>query len=72
MMYKASAYTDKGDGYMKDDISKALLGFYEKILEPEFRSIKEKLNEHDDKFNRLFDHFDTFINVSKSWKRNTI
>jgi len=55
MMYKASAYTDKGDGYMKDDISKALLGFYEKILEPELRSIKEKQNEHDEKFRQIFD-----------------
>ena len=50
---------------MKDDISTALLAFYGKILEPEFRSIKEKLNEHDDKFNRLFDHIDARLSTPR-------
>ena len=43
---------------MKDDISTALLAFYGKVLEPEFRSIKEKQSEHDEKFTRLLDHID--------------
>ncbi len=43
---------------MKQDISAALTAFYGKILEPEFRSIKEKLAEHDDKFASLLDHVD--------------
>ena len=36
----------------------ALLAFYDKVLEPEFRSIEEKLSEHDEKFKQLFDRFD--------------
>ena len=43
---------------MKEDISAALLAFYEKVLEPEFRSIEEKLCQHDEKFKQLFDRFD--------------
>jgi uncharacterized protein YdcH (DUF465 family) len=43
---------------MNEDISASLLAFYEKVLEPEFRSIKEKLREHDDKFARILDRCD--------------
>ncbi len=40
---------------MEEDIWAALLDFYEKVLEPEFRSIQEKLSEHDEKFRQIFD-----------------
>lgn len=43
---------------MKQDISDALTAFYVKVLEPEFRSVKEKQTEHDDRFTRLLDHID--------------
>jgi len=43
---------------MKQDISTALLTFYGKVLEPEFRFLKEKPSEHDDKFGRILDHVD--------------
>ena len=43
---------------MKQDISTAFLAFYGKVLEPEFRSLKEKLSEHDDKLGRILDHVD--------------
>ena len=39
-------------------ISTALLAFYEKLLEPKFRSIEEKLSEHDEKFRQIFDRID--------------
>ncbi len=43
---------------MKEDIEAALSAFYEKFLEPEFRSIREKQSEHDEKFALLLDRFE--------------
>jgi hypothetical protein len=43
---------------MKKNISASLLTFYRKVLEPQFRSIEEKLSEHDEKFRQIFDRFD--------------
>jgi predicted nuclease with TOPRIM domain len=36
----------------------ALLAFYGKILQPEFLSLKEKLDEHDGKLAGVLNHFD--------------
>jgi predicted nuclease with TOPRIM domain len=44
---------------MKDDISEALIAFYGKILQSEFLSLKEKLDEHDEKLAGVLAHFDT-------------
>jgi chromosome segregation ATPase len=43
---------------IKKDISDALVDFYGKHIEPEFRAIRTKLGEHDQKFKDLLDHFD--------------
>ena len=43
---------------MEKDISKALIDFYHKTLQPEFASIKEKLQEQDEKFIEMLGHFD--------------
>lgn len=61
---------------MKEDISTSLLAFYGKVLEPELRSIKEKLSEHDDKFTRILDHFDVlyqrYVRTRQVAERNRI
>lgn len=43
---------------IKKDISDALVDFYGKLIEPEFKAIRSKLDEHDQKFKDLIDHFD--------------
>ena len=43
---------------MEKEISKALLDFYHKLLQPELAGIKEKLQEHDEKFVEMLGHFD--------------
>jgi chromosome segregation ATPase len=43
---------------IKKDISEALVDFYEKLVEPEFRTIRSKLDVHDQKLKDLLDHFD--------------
>ncbi len=57
---------------MDQDISAALLAFYEKVLEPEFRSLREKLVEHDDKFARILDHinalYQRFERIEKHYR----
>ncbi len=57
---------------MKQDISAALTAFYLKVLEPEFRSVKEKQTEHDDKFARLLDHIDALYQRSRSSTTSTV
>ena len=41
----------------KKDLFDTLNEFYGKVIEPEFRAIRTKLDEHDQKFRDLFDHF---------------
>ena len=43
---------------METEISKALIDFYHKILQPELAGIKDKLHEHDEKFIEMLGHFD--------------
>ncbi len=43
---------------MEKDISKALVDFYHKLLQPEFTGIKEKLKENDEKFIEMLGHLD--------------
>ena len=42
----------------KKDISEALIDFYEKFIEPEFRAIRIKLIEHDQTFKNLIDRLE--------------
>ncbi len=42
----------------KKDILDTLKDFYGKIIEPEFRAIRNKLDEHDQKFRDILEHFD--------------
>ena len=37
------------------DISNILIDFYGKLLEPEFKAIRRKLEEHDRKFKEILD-----------------
>ena len=41
----------------KKDIFDTLSEFYAKFIEPEFRAIHGKLEEHDQKFKDLIEHF---------------
>lgn len=43
---------------MEKDLSKALIDFYHKLLQPELAGIKDKLQEHDEKFIEMLGHFD--------------
>lgn len=43
---------------METEISKALIDFYHKILQPELAGIKVKLQENDEKFIEMLSHFD--------------
>jgi hypothetical protein len=42
----------------KKDIFDTLSEFYGKIIEPEFKEIRKKLNEHDEKLRDIVEHFD--------------
>jgi len=42
----------------KKDIFDTLTEFYGKMIEPEFRAIRSKLDEHDETFRDLLEHFD--------------
>ena len=42
----------------KKDIFDTLSDFYGRMIEPEFRAIRGKLEEHDQKFKDLLEHFD--------------
>ena len=42
----------------KKDMLDTLSEFYGKFIEPEFRSIHNKLDEHDQKFKDILEHFD--------------
>jgi predicted nuclease with TOPRIM domain len=46
------------EGEMEKEISKALIDFYHKILQPELAGIKDTLQEHEEKFIELLGHFD--------------
>jgi predicted nuclease with TOPRIM domain len=48
----------RGGGGMEKDLSKALIDFYHKLLQPEFAGIKEKLKENDGKFMEMLGHLD--------------
>ena len=43
---------------MEKELSKALLDFYHKLLQPELAIIKNKLQEHDEKSVEMLGHFD--------------
>ena len=43
---------------MEQEMSKVLLDFYHKLLQPELAAIKEKQTEHDGKFIDMLGHFD--------------
>ena len=43
---------------MEQEMSKVLLDFYHKLLQPELTAIKEKQTEHDGKFIDMLGHFD--------------
>jgi hypothetical protein len=45
-------------GITRKDILDTLSEFYGKFIEPEFRAIQGKLEEHDQKFKDLIEHFD--------------
>ena len=42
----------------KKDLFDTLSEFYGKIIQPEFKEIRKKLDEHDQKFRDILDHFD--------------
>jgi chromosome segregation ATPase len=42
----------------KKDIFDTLSEFYGKIVEPAFKEIRKKLNEHDEKLKDILEHFD--------------
>ena len=42
----------------KKDVFDTLTEFYGKVIEPEFRAIRTKLDEHDQKFGDIAKHFD--------------
>jgi chromosome segregation ATPase len=42
----------------KKDIFDILNEFYGRVIEPEFRAVRNKLDDHDRKFQDLLDHFD--------------
>ena len=44
-------------GITKKDIFDTLNEFYGKIIGPEFKEIRKKLDEHDQKFRDILDHF---------------
>ena len=43
----------------RKDIFDTLTDFYGRMIEPEFRTIRGKLEEHDQTFKDLFQHFGT-------------
>jgi len=45
-------------GITKKDIFDTLTEFYGKIIEPEFKAIRTKLEGHDQKFRDILQHFD--------------
>ena len=53
-------------GITRKDILDTLSEFYGKFIEPEFRAIQGKLEEHDQKFKDLIEHFDR-IYVGLDW-----
>lgn len=44
---------------MENDLAAALMDFYQKILKPEFDSIKGKQAEHDEQFSEILGHLDS-------------
>ena len=42
----------------KKDLFDTLTEFYGKMIEPEFKAIRGKLAEHDQKFKDILEHFD--------------
>jgi len=42
----------------KKDMFDTLVEFYGKVIEPEFKAIHNKLDDHDRKFKDLLEHFD--------------
>lgn len=44
-------------GITKKDIFDTLTEFYGKVIEPEFKAIRTKLEEHDQKFRDILQHF---------------
>jgi len=47
---------------MEKVLADALLNFYQKMLKPEFDSIKEKLAEQDERFSVVLGHLDSIYN----------
>ena len=54
----------------KKDIFDTLTEFYGKMIEPEFRAIRSKLDEHDQRFKDLLDHLITSIPDLIALKQN--
>jgi predicted nuclease with TOPRIM domain len=46
-------------GFMENQISNALIDFYQKILKPDFDRIDAKLAEHDQRFTEMTEHLDS-------------
>jgi len=42
----------------KREIFEVMTDFYGKMIEPEFKALHKRLDEHDQKFRDIFDHFD--------------
>ncbi len=45
----------------KKDVFDALGEFYGKVIQPEFKAIRTKLEEHDQKFRDILQHFDEIL-----------
>jgi predicted nuclease with TOPRIM domain len=43
---------------MEKDLSKMLIDFYHKLLQPEFAAVKEQLKQNDGKFMEMLGHLD--------------
>ena len=53
-------------GVTKKDIFDTLTEFYGKVIEPEFKAIRTKLEEHDQKFRDILQHFDEIYKRTSS------
>ena len=51
----------------KEEISDILVDFYRKFMEPEFKAIRIKLDEHNQKFRNLIDRIEDLEKRLKSF-----
>ena len=59
-------------GVTKKDIFDTLTEFYGKVIEPEFKAIRTKLEEHDQKFRDILQHFDEIYKRLEGLRLNTM